>query len=135
VNLIEPVATASFGAGTAATAGILLGMPALWIAVAALTGALVAVLVLAKALAAQTAAAQRASAAVATLGLLAISGIVAALRLPAQGSGSLLAWELAKVVGLMLAGGLGVAGAVLGLVAGAGALLSRRRHPRGEPGT
>ncbi|MGC4120267.1 MAG: hypothetical protein QM765_37940 [Myxococcales bacterium] len=132
MNLIEPVAVASFGAGASATAGVLLGLSAPWIGLAAVTGGAVAVLVLTKAMAARTSGARRAALAFSVMGFLSVASTVAALRLLAKGRTESIAAEIAKSTGLMLAGGLAVTLAVFALVTAGGALLSRRNTPRGE---
>jgi len=134
VNLLGPIAAAGFGAGAGATACLLLGSSAGACAGAAVAGGAVAVRVLARPAAARTAGARRAAAGLALLGVLAVAGAVAALRLPPVGSVGALALEFGKVAVLMLGAGLAVVGAILGLIAAAEALRSRRAAPRQDLG-
>lgn len=134
LNLIEPMAVASFGAGAAGAAAVLLGAGSPLVGAAALSGGTVAVLVFAKASGALSVTARRAGLVFAALVFLGVAGCVASLRSPALGSLGGLALEAAKVLGWMLAGGAGVTAAAFALVAGAGSLLSRRpRFPRVGP--
>lgn len=134
MNLVEPIAVASLGAGAAGTAAVLLGAGAPLVGGAALSGRTVAVLLFARASGALSVAARRAALVFAALVFLGVAGCVASLRSPALGSLGALSLEAAKVVGWMLAGGAGVTAVAFALLAGAGALLSRRpRAPRADP--